>query len=108
MHEKSTYEMEAQFKTKRGEYVRSKSELIIADRLFDAGIPYHYEVACERKNWIISYPDFLVLNPRTKKEYYWEHFGMMGDPTYLEQALGKIEKYARYGITLGNNLIATF
>ena len=108
MHEKSTYEMEAQFKTKRGEYVRSKSELIIADRLFDAGIPYHYEVACERKKWIISYPDFLVLNPRTKKEYYWEHFGMMGDPTYLEQTLGKIEKYARYGITLGNNLIATF
>lgn len=107
-HEKSNYPMEVVFKTKRGENVRSKSELIIANKLFDAGIPYHYEAAFICNNRIISYPDFLVLNPRTGKEYYWEHFGKMGDPVYLEQAICKIEKYARHGVTSGNKLIATF
>ncbi len=108
VHEKSDYPMDLIFKTKRGEYVRSKSELIIANKLFDAGIPYHYEAAFISKKRIICYPDFLVLNPRTKKEYYWEHFGRMSDPRYLEQTLCKLEKYARHGVTSGNNLITTF
>ena len=107
-HETSTYEKKIVFKTKRGEYVRSKSELIIANKLFEAGVPYHYEAALEIKNTIISYPDFLVLNVRTKKEYFWEHFGRMDDDEYLEKTLRKIEDYAKKGLTLGINFIATF
>lgn len=107
-HEKSTYPMEPIYKSKRGEYVRSKIELIIADKLFDAGVPYHYEAALKARNRIISYPDFLVLNTRTGKEYYWEHFGMMSDPEYLVKTLNKIETYAHNGFFLGENIIATF
>ena len=105
---KSTLEVEAIFKTKRGEFVRSKSELIIANKLYDANIPYHYETLIIVNNEVVGSPDFLVLNPRTRKEYYWEHFGKMSDPTYLIKTLKKFEKYARAGVILGLNLIATF
>ena len=107
-HEKLNYAKKVTFKTKRGEYVRSKSELIIADKLFAAGIPYHYEAALEVNNQIISYPDFLVLNTRIKRQYYWEHFGRMGEEDYLEKTLSKIERYARKGFVQGVNFIATF
>ena len=108
IHEKPNIKIKPTFKTKRGEFVRSKSELIIADKLYEANIPYHYEAALEVNNRIISYPDFLVLNVRTKKEYFWEHFGRMSDAEYLQKTLGKIERYANYGVIQGVNFIATF
>lgn len=95
------------FKTKGGEIVRSKSELIIADRLKAAGIPYHYEYPVNvAKRWVY-YPDFTALNVRTGEIYYWEHFGLMDNPSYCEKALAKIENYAAGGITQGNNLIVS-
>ncbi len=108
IHEKPDIKIKPTFKTKRGEFVRSKSELIIADKLYEANIPYHYEAALEVNNRIISYPDFLVLNVRTKKEYFWEHFGRMSDADYLQKTLRKIERYANYGVIQGVNFIATF
>ena len=96
------------FKTKKGEFVRSKSEMIIANKLYDAGIPYHYEVPFYVKGKLFSRPDFYILNPRTKKEYLWEHFGRMGDAVYLEDTLNKIEVYASKGFVLGDNFIASF
>ncbi len=107
-HETSDYPIKLVFKTKRGEYVRSKSELIIADKLYDAGIPYHYEAALMVGNRILAYPDFLVLNVRTGKEYYWEHFGRMSKADYLQKTLAKIEIYAKYGVIQGINFITTF
>ena len=106
---RSQMRYEAVFKTKRGELVRSKSELIIADRLFDAGIPYHYEV--EFRNVygsLVARPDFYVLNPRTRKTYLWEHFGMLDNPEYANDYVRKMNLYAAYGFYLGENLIATF
>ncbi len=96
------------FRTLRGEFVKSKTELIIADRLYLSGIPYHYEVPLSIDPITTFYPDFYVLNKRTRKVYYWEHFGRMDDPLYCEKALRKIETYAFCGYTLGENLIATF
>jgi hypothetical protein len=94
------------YETQRGEKVRSKSEVIIADTLYFAGIPYHYEKPLQLGKRII-YPDFTVLNVRTRKEYYWEHLGMLDNEDYLDKALRKLDNYVEHGIREGNNLILT-
>lgn len=98
--------------TMNGENVKSKSELIIADRLRNAGVPYHYErdmflEGGRRGRYMKWHPDFRVLNQRTGREYWWEHFGRMGDPEYFASCIFKLETYAKNGIYLGDNLIIT-
>ena len=88
--------------------VRSKSEVIIADALTRANIPYRYEYPTSIKGWGTLYPDFTCLDIRTREEIIWEHFGLMGDPDYAENAVQKITHYAASGYVLGKNLIATF
>ena len=99
-------------RTMNGEYVKSKSELIIADRLKAAGVPYVYEanlgLAEEHTGTIVTWnPDFKVLNVRTGKEYYWEHLGRMDDPEYFSVCMFKLETYWKNDIVQGDNLIVT-
>ena len=130
--------------TARGERVRSKSEVIIADTLTRLGIPYHYEFPLTLKSGgrgqsagtsqqsagtsqqsagnfpqkedtssqnagarskITIYPDFLCLNIRTRREFIWEHFGLMDDPSYSTRAVQKLQTYNQNGIHPGQNLI---
>lgn len=94
--------------TAKGERVRSKSEVIIADLLEREKIPYHYEKPIWLKGWRNVYPDFTVLNVLQRKEIYWEHLGMMDDPEYAEKAIQKIEMYQKNHIFPGDNLILTY
>ena len=94
--------------TTKGERVRSKSEIIIADTLENNGIPYRYEYPLYLKNFGQIYPDFTVLNVRTRKEFVWEHFGMMDDPIYAENAIQKIATYEQNGFFRGINLLLTY
>ena len=94
--------------TERGERVRSKSEKIIADKLFFKNIPYHYERPIYLKGFGKVYPDFHCLNVNRRKEIIWEHFGMMGDAEYSGKALRKIELYTQNGYYYGDNIIYTF
>ncbi len=100
------------FKTLNKDLVRSKSEVIIADRLYSAGIPYRYEqrldLQDEHLNSIRYYPDFTILNKRTREIFYWEHLGNLGDPEYCFKNLTKLEYYSDNSILLGKNLILTF
>ncbi len=96
------------FFTMRGDHVRSKSELIIADRLYMAKVPYRYEAPTSTSLTDIFYPDFTVLNKRTKKEYYWEHFGMMDNPQYCAACMDRINQYAQGDYYQGENLIITY
>ena len=105
---RSSYEISYENKTDRGEYVRSKSELIIANMLYRDGIPYEYERPVMLKNKTIKYPDFTVLNTRTGREYLFEHFGMMDDPEYRFKNLEKIKDYENSGYIQGINLIMSF
>lgn len=105
---KSSWKQEEYFKSKRGELVRSKSELIIANKLYDEGIPYHYEIPFYVDGQFFSRPDFFILNPRTRKEYLWEHFGRMSNEEYLNETLNKINVYSKCGYVQGDNFIATF
>mgnify|MGYP001771300744 FL=1 len=105
--------------TARGERVRSKSEVIIADTLFRYNIPYRYEfpITLKRSNSAdirrdfgrsnTLYPDFLCLNTRTRTEFYWEHFGLMDSTEYSNNAAGKLRLYTENGILAGRNLIIT-
>ena len=56
-----------EFYTAKGERVRSKSELIIADLLNKQAIPYRYEYPIQFKGVGKIYPDFTVLNVKKKK-----------------------------------------
>ena len=93
--------------SKRGEKMRSKSEVLIANSLSAAGVPYKYEAPL-RLEEITVYPDFTVLRESDRKEIYWEHLGMMDDKEYAEKAIKKIEIYGRNGIIAGKGLILTY
>ena len=88
--------------------MRSKSEKMLADKLFAMGIPYRYEYPVQLKGYGTVYPDFTLLNVRKRKEFYLEHFGIMDDPEYSEKAIKKLEDYAKNKIYIGKNLLVTF
>jgi hypothetical protein len=94
--------------TEKEELVRSKSEKIIADKLYMMHIPYHYEKPLFIDAFGTVHPDFTILNIRTREEYYWEHLGMMDRPEYCEKAINKIESYEKSGIFPGDHLILTY
>ena len=122
------------YKTMRGDFVGSKSEAIIADRLFANGIPYHYEVAftpeaeAETSRPVFDmygrlvgfesldadpfardtlHPDFYVLNKRTRKAYYWEHLGRLNDPKYCTENLNRLVRIIDAGYTIGEEILIT-
>lgn len=133
--------------TSRGERVRSKSEVIIADTLARLNVPYRYEfpmqlkvgewpthpnrdssgrnsgsydgsesTGCDRSDSrkrnrrskiITLHPDFTCLAVRARKEFIWEHFGMMDDAEYAASSAEKLEAYAANGMFLGDRLLIT-
>lgn len=93
--------------TERGERVRSKSEKIIADKLFALGIPYRYEYPLVLAGSVRMYPDFTILKMPEREEVYLEHFGMMDDADYVENTMYKMNTYEKNGIYLGVNLFIT-
>lgn len=103
------------YTTTRGERVRSKSEVLIADTLTRHGIPYRYEYPLNlhsadkagSKTSLTFFPDFLCLNKRTRAEFYWEHFGLMDSPEYANNATKKLRIYSENKIFQGKKLILT-
>ena len=98
---------DSEFYTNKLERVRSKSEVLIANTLNKYGIPYRYEYPIKLKNGNIKYPDFTVLNVKTRQEFIWEHFGLMSDPNYVTNSLFKMKEYEKLGYTIGINMIIT-
>ena len=96
------------YDTKRGEKVRSKSEAIIADILYELDIPYHYEKALKLKGDIVRYPDFTLLKRKTGEEIYLEHFGLWDQEEYRNESLRKLDEYRENSIYLGKNLLFTY
>ena len=98
----------AEFISNEGTRLRSKSELIIANMLEQKGVPYRYEFPLSLKIIGNVRPDFTCLNVRTRKEYIWEHFGMMDNIDYANKTMVKIEAYEQSGYYQGKNMIMTF
>lgn len=94
--------------TDKGERVRSKSELLIANELYRADVAYRYEYPVYIKGFGTIYPDFMILPKKKQKEICWEHFGRMDDPEYAQKAIQKIAAYEENGYVIGENLVVTF
>lgn len=97
-----------EFYSDRGERMRSKSELMIANALNKYGIPYKYECPLELKSYGTVYPDFTVLNIKQRKEMYWEHLGLLDDYDYRERNLNKLTWYELNGFFPGDKLILSY
>ena len=91
--------------TDRGEIVRTRAEYIIANDVNQSGAEYHYEQALYLKGWGTVYPDFTILNVRTRKVYFWEHLGKTNDPAYVQKNIRKVEAYVKNGYYPGEKLI---
>ncbi|OPF90466.1 ATP-dependent DNA helicase [Rhodopseudomonas palustris] len=84
-------------RTSRGEFVRSKSELAIAEKLNGMGIGYVYEQPLQldgKTRW----PDFTITDEDSGITYYWEHLGMLSDPQYAARWQIKRSAYLAAGI----------
>lgn len=95
------------YMTMKGERVRSKSEQLIADRLYANNIPYKYEYPV-RIDDMTYHPDFTILRMRDRRILYYEHCGRMDNADYANDMVERFNNYNLNGITLGDNLFATF
>lgn len=96
-----------QIEQKFGDFVRFKSESLIAMTLDKYGIAYRYENPLETPKGKF-YPDFTIRHPKNHKNYIWEHFGMMDDEDYAAKVPEKLSIYLECGFAPGENLLMTF
>ena len=99
---------ELKFTTDNNKLMRTKSELIIANRLEHYNIPY----LPEKPLWFDydfypKYPDFTILKP-DGSTMIWEHMGRMDKEDYFIKNSRKIIEYRRNGYSQNTNLIITF
>ena len=95
------------YMTIRGERVRSKSEVMIADRMFFRGVPYKYECPIMIEGQVI-HPDFSMKRRSDNKIIYHEHCGKMSDPEYVNDLVERINLYNQAGIMQGDRLTFSF
>ena len=84
-------------RTARGEMVRSKSEVIIADHLANHDIEYGYEQPLTIEG-VTKYPDFTIEDMESGLTFYWEHCGMLHVPSYRRRWEEKLGWYRAHGI----------
>jgi hypothetical protein len=94
-------------RTEKGHLVRSKSELVIANMLFQLGIPYEYERLCDGTaapgrlrpdfSFVTADGDLLV----------WEHLGMLSRPDYKRGWEWKRAWYKKNGFAEGKTLFTS-
>ena len=85
-------------RTEGGELVRSKSELVIADKLYARGVEYAYEQPLVLPNGRTRYPDFTIADHARGVTFYWEHLGMLDDQGYRARWERKRAEYLESGI----------
>jgi len=95
------------YTSNNGTPVRSKSEVLIANKLESYHIPYRYEIAITLGNKTI-YPDFIIKNPFTGKTIIWEHFGALNQEGYEQKMTDKMERYLKHGYIPFETMIYTF
>ncbi len=98
----------SEFYTSKGERVRSKSEILIANELARKNIPYKYErpliLHINGKEYTF-YPDFTVMCPYSGRIKYLEHLGKMDSDTYFQNTLSKLDAFERNGLLVGRDVL---
>jgi len=92
--------------TSRGLRVRSKSELIIAEILYENHLPFRYEQVLHFDNITLA-PDFTIKS-KSGKVFYWEHQGLNKEREYQRRQIQKLDTYISHGITPWDNLIVSY
>lgn len=80
----------------KGEFMISKSEVIVADQLYYNKVDYVYENPIKDDRGIEIHPDFTI--ERNGKTYYWEHLGMLTKDDYRTKWVLKQEWYLHNGV----------
>ncbi|HPD60873.1 MAG TPA: hypothetical protein PKV48_03825 [Thermodesulfobacteriota bacterium] len=74
--------------------VRSKSEVIIANILFDRNIPFRYEIPLFAPDGTFYIPDFTIT--WNGEQWYWEHLGLLDREDYKHHWQTKEEWYKKH------------
>ena len=85
--------------------VRSKSEVIIANLLYERGIKFEYEKMIKEYGKCCI-PDF-TFEDASGDIIIWEHLGMLDNPAYKESWEKKLLFYKSIGFIEGENLFTT-
>ncbi|MCP5557686.1 MAG: AAA family ATPase [Verrucomicrobiaceae bacterium] len=100
LFEKSYLDANLIHQTERGELVRSKSEVIIADHLHRRRINYRYEEKLQLGE-DVRIPDFTFDDDDAGITYFWEHCGMLFNADYAKRWEEKKALYREHGIEEG-------
>jgi hypothetical protein len=84
-------------RTSKGLAVRSKSELIIAESLTTANIPFEYERPLTLGG-TVRYPDFTIDDEISGQIFFWEHLGMLDRKDYSRSWDKKLTWYRSQGV----------
>ena len=94
-------------RTEKGHLVRSKSELVIANMLFQLGIEYEYERVCDGTTAPGRLrPDFSFVTADGDL-IIWEHLGMLDRPDYRRGWDWKREWYSKNGFFADKTLFTS-
>ncbi len=99
----SWYEEGKIHETLASDMVRSKSEVIIANMLFERGIRFRYEEMLAAPDGTFYLPDFTIL--WNGEHWYWEHWGRMDEDKYRNH---RSEKLSWYKKNFPDRLVETF
>ncbi|MCI2254217.1 RecQ family ATP-dependent DNA helicase [Domibacillus sp. PGB-M46] len=99
----SKWDLNKIYATEKGDKVRSKSEVVIANTLFNKNIPYEYEKTLLLSNGKQMSPDFTIQ--LSGKTYFLEHIGMLNNEQYSERWLEKRKLYDKF---YKENLLITY
>lgn len=107
------YSENLKYRTEQGEMVRSKSEMIIANALYQNRENIRYKYECPLK--LVAdgtektiYPDFTVMNIHTGRITYFEHAGRMDEPYYAGEFVKKMHLYISNDLLPGRDVVMTF
>lgn len=89
--------------TSKGQRMRSKSEVIIAERLYYYDVPFVYEKSLCLSGYTF-HPDFS-FEDKDYNEFYLEYCGMMDDEEYVSKHIWKKQIYESNGIVPWKNII---
>ena len=93
-------------KTLKGHLVRSKSELVIANMLFEMGLDYTYERELTGDDRVRVRPDFSFVDAAGDL-IVWEHLGMLSRKDYRRGWEWKRDWYLANGYELSENLFTS-
>lgn len=93
--------------TLKGEMVRSKSEVLLANLLYNKGIPYHYEENLNLPEGVLA-PDFKIAVRSERRFKLLEHCGLIGNEKYARSFTWKMQTYIRNGYMPWRDVFFTF